>query len=316
MTHSPFKRMKWLLTGFTLTAMLLCTILSSQAGLRPEDAGKAAVAPLHSSPLPAQTPTATPIPRWREPTRPNAAYICDWKRPGSSGMAEVKFEYTRETPNGGWLGKLNTKYPDGKTRVDNMQLFAAKPFRRLGKEWSFQTTDGKITCKISINRESSEVRFGGCNNGVEQYCVDQRLMDSVHAFPDQPCGECRGRGVFDRVRCLTRCFNVLADRPVTFDCPVPHDDPSVINRGGNRSPVACMVLTYWTDRIAKMESGEASGSPEAIRALITQYGLAELRQNWIDFVNNGLGPCSSSVYCPVGTECSGGKCVDRTKWIN
>lgn len=311
MTHSPFKRMKWLLTGFTLTIMLLCTIFSSQAELKSEDAGKAAVTPVHAPAVPVQTPTpiATPVPRWRQPTRPNAAYICDWKRPGSSGMAEVKFEYTRETPNGGWIGKLNTRYPDGKTRVDNMQLFAAKPFRRLGKEWSFQTTDGKITCKISINRESSEVRFGGCNNGVEQYCVDQRLMDSVHAYPDQPCGECRGRGVFDRVGCLTRCFNLLAGRPVNFDCPNDGNPEAV-----PRSPVACMVAGNMME-IARRVEGRG-GSGDAYRALLIEYGLLEMRQNWIDFVNNELGPCSSSLYCPVGTECSSGKCVDRTRWIN
>lgn len=309
MTHPSFKRMKWLLTGFTLATLLLCNIFSTQAELKSEDAGKAAAAPLHAPPVPVQTPTATPVPRWRQPTRPGAAYICDWKRPGSNGMAEVKFEYTRETPNGGWLGKLNTKYADGKTRVDNMQLFAAQPFRRLGKEWSFQTTDGKITCKISVTRDGTEVRFGGCNNGVEQYCVDQRLMDVVNTFPDQPCGECRGRGVFDRVGCLTRCFNLLDGRPVNFDC-ANEGNPEVVPR---QSPVSCMVTTSMLQIIRRIEAGGGSGN--AIRAIITEYGLAEMRQNWIDFVNNSLGPCTSSVYCPMGTECASGQCTDRTKLI-
>jgi len=48
---------------------------------------------------------------------------------------------------------------------------------------------------------------------------------------------------------------------------------------------------------------------------LTREGLADLHQNWVDFVNGALGRCSDNPYlCPAGTNCgSRGECELRCK---
>jgi len=227
------------------------------------------------------TPTPLPTPTWRQPTKPNTTYVCDWKRPGSSGMARLSFEYTRQTPGNGWIGKLNTTYPDGKRREDKTQFFAPKVAPRLGTEWSFQTTDGKIRCKFAVSRLGSEVKFAGCSNGVEQYCVDERLITALQNRPDAQCGECRGGGgVFDNVACLARCLGRAGGGAAQLaSC--------------EESPISCLVIRSYP--------AIASGSWQS---LLTREGMADLHQNWVDFVNGALGRCDNNPeLCPGGTEC-------------
>lgn len=237
-----------------------------------------------------QTPTPTPLPTptWRQPTRPNTTYVCDWKRPGASGMARLKFDYTRQTPGNGWIGTLLTTYRNGTRRVDGTQFFAPKLTPRRGTEWSFQTTDGKIRCTFAVSRLGSEVKFVGCSNGAEQYCVDERLITAFESLPDAPCGECRAGGVFDKIPCIARCLNRSGGGSGRLgSC--------------DESPLYCLTFRYYPLFGPGWEN------------VLTREGLADLHQNWIDFVNGALGRCDTSPYlCPAGTSCgSRGECELR-----
>jgi hypothetical protein len=309
MATSSNKRARHLLTGCVLLLIACAAFFTPAAEFDTEARAEPAAAVAAQTPPPTPSPTPAPTPAWREPTRPNTRYVCDWKRPGTQGMAEVRFEYTRQMPQNGWLGKLHTKYPNGTTRVDLIQLFAPRPVARLGTEWSFQTTDGKIRCKLTIMRGSGEVRFGNCSNGVEQYCADQRLLDAADQLPGQDCAACRTQGVFGRVACVTRCLGRLAGIPADRGCPYGWDgettDPRALNPSQEASSVACMTVTYW------MTIQRRSGyEGDFLRERITQAGLSELLQVWRDFVNGALGPCESSHFCPGGTVCVGGTCED------
>jgi hypothetical protein len=304
MATPAIKRTRHLLTAGGLV-LIACAAFFAPAARFDTQAREEPAAAASQTP----TPTPLPTPAWRQPTRPDTKYVCDWKRPGSQGMADVRLEYTRQTPQNGWLGKLHTRYPDGKTRVDLIQLFAPRAVPRLGTEWSFQTTDGKIRCKLTVMRGSGEVRFGNCSNGVEQYCVDQRVLDILNQLPDRPCAECAPQGIFNRVACVTRCLNSMAGRPPEASACLLGADPRRPDELRTPSPVACMIITY-------LLSLEMPGAPrEQWRELITYYGLAELRQSWIDFVNGQMGGCTSSHLCPGGTMCVSGKCQDWTRLV-
>ncbi len=276
-THTPLRRL--LIACFLATAAA-CVAFSARtrvgvAGPEPPTPPRALAA------VQMPTPTPLPTPTWRQPTKPNTTYVCDWKRPGASGMARLSFEYTRQTPGNGWIGKLNTTYPDGKQRVDATQFFAPKVAPRLGTEWSFQTTDGKIRCKFGVSRLGSEVKFAGCSNGVEQQCVDERLITAVQNRPDAQCGECRGGSIFDNVSCLARCLGRAGGGGAAqlASC--------------EESPISCLLIRSYP--------GSAAGN---WRDALTREGLADLHQNWVDFVNGALGRCDNSPeLCPGGTEC-------------
>ncbi|MCA1618018.1 MAG: hypothetical protein LC795_01610 [Acidobacteria bacterium] len=285
-THAPPRR---LLIACFLVAAAACGAFSTRAriGASGPEPPRALTAAAFQTPTPTPLPTAT----WRQPTKPNTTYVCDWKRPGASGMARLSFEYTRQTPGNGWIGKLNTTYPDGKRREDKTQFFAPKVAPRLGTEWSFQTTDGKIRCKFGVSRLGSEVKFTGCSNGVEQYCVDERVITTFEGLPDAGCAECRAGNVFDKMSCLARCFS--------------RGGSGGLNSGlCEGAPVQCASLYFarnvlvigWQDRF-------------------TRAGLSDLHQGWVDFVNGALGRCdSNALLCPAGTSCgSRGDCELRCR---
>src|SRR5207249_2344727 len=126
--------------------------------------------------------------------------------------------YTRQMPQNGWLGKIRTKYPNGSSRVDDAQFYDAKVRPKLGHEWGFQTTDGKTICKMNVGSGGAEVRFGDCNTQVEQYCVDERILDVVDALPLPECFACRSKGSFDKVNCINKCFKESAKQPDLTSC--------------------------------------------------------------------------------------------------
>jgi hypothetical protein len=238
-----------------------------------------------------QTPTPLPTPAWRQPTKPNTTYVCDWKRPGASGMSRLSFEYTRQTPGNGWIGRLLTTYANGTRRVDGTQFFAPTFTPRIGTQWRFQTTDGSVTCTFAASRLGSEIKFAGCSNGVEQYCLDERVLTAYESVPDAGCAECRAGGVFERMTCLARCLS---------------------RRGGASNPglcegrpVQCTSFYFAQNFMGGINWQEG----------FTRAGLEDLHQNWIDFVNGSLGRCDTSPYlCPVGTSCGNrGDCEQRCR---
>ena len=304
MTTSTITRVRRLLVAGGLVLAACAAFLTPSAQFNPQARPAPAAA--------AQTPAPTPV--WRPPTRPDARYVCDWKLPFAQGMGDVRLEYTRQLPQNGWLGKMHTRYADGTTRTQLIQLFAPRLIPRVGTEWSFQTTDGKIRCKMTVMRGSGEVRLGSCSNKLEQYCVDQRLLDTVNNLPGGECNECRTQGLFNRVPCVTRCLGRAANIPLDNGCPYGIDgsqaDPRDLGGRPRSSPVACMTVTYW------MTLQRMSGiTSNYMRDQVTQAGLDELLGVWRDFVNGALGPCTSSHLCPAGTACVGGSCEDWTKLV-
>lgn len=303
MTTSTITRVRRLLVAGGLALAACAAFLTPSAQFNPQ----ARPAP----PAAAQTPA--PTPEWRPPTRPDAKYVCDWKLPFAQGMGDVRLEYTRQLPQNGWLGKMHTRYADGTTRTQLIQLFAPRLIPRVGTEWSFQTTDGKVRCKMTVMRGSGEVRLGSCSNKLEQYCVDQRLLDTVNGLPGPDCAQCRTQGVFNRVACVTRCLARATGRPTDRGCPYGWNetpDPRAINNRLDGSSVACMTITYWMT--VQRQSGYEG---DYLRDQVTQAGLDELLNVWRDFVNGALGPCTSSHLCPAGTACVGGSCEDWTKLV-
>lgn len=296
MTSSSFKRVSWRHCLFAVAALLLYGAFLSRAELTVDGAGGPAAVPV--APAPAQLPPGVPA---GQPTRAGSKYVCDWKRPRAAGMAEVRFEYTRQTGPTGWVGKLLTTYPDGNRREEKIQLFNPRFVRRIGTEWDFQTTDGKIKCKMTVSRGSGEVRFGKCSNEVEQYCVDQRLLDIANEMPNQPCAECASQGVFNRVQCVARCMGRLSGDATVPGCAMVAD-PRTPPSGPRNTPVACMLVTL----LKVMQTVEP---PQWSRDRLTYYGLLDMQLLWVDFVNKQLGPCESSHLCPFGTVCDGKSCV-------
>jgi hypothetical protein len=293
MVTSSITRARHLLTAGAL-ALIACAALLFPAA-RPD-------ARAHAEPAAA----ARQRPTWIQPTRPDARYVCDWKLPFAQGVGDVRLEYTQQLPQSRWLGKLHTKYQDGTTRVQLIHLFDPRPIRRIGTEWSFETTDSRIRCKMMVTKGSAEVRLGNCSNKLEQTCVDQRLLDIFTRVPDSPCQECSSQGLFDRVPCVTRCLSRLAGQPASFSACVTEADPR-FGHPQRPSPVACMLITYY-------KALEQPSFPrEFVNHHITYYGLQELRQNWIDFVNSELGECTGSHFCPGGTSCVGGTCQEFAK---
>src|SRR5436190_13871808 len=138
MATTSFKSPRSFLIGSILTMLLAGVPFFPRA----EVTNARDSAPASFDPVFAPSPT--------QPTKPNTVYVCDWKRPGSNGMSEIKFEYTRQMPQNGWLGKISTKYPNGSSRVDDAQFYDAKAKPKLGHEWGFQTTDGKTICKMNV----------------------------------------------------------------------------------------------------------------------------------------------------------------------
>ena len=285
-------RRRRFLTACLLSALAACAAVSTHtkgaAKASASHAPSASPLTLAASPLapaaPAQTPppspspTPIPAPPWKQPTRPNTTYLCDWSRPGGAkGVSEIRFEYTRQLPQNGWVGKLYTKYKSGATLTSDIQFYGAQPAPRLGTEWGFQTTDGKAVCKVTVSRLGSEVRFGKCSTGVEQYCVNERLLEVYDARPDPGCDACKGQNVFDKVSCLARCLNG-GDASAGLAC--------------DSSPVGCFVFNYGSQLIFP-----------PLNDIITERGLNDLRQSYIDFVNKALGPCTSSHLCPFGAVC-------------
>lgn len=300
-TSTPtFRRRKRLLIGFTLASLLTCGAFSQRAELKSGDFGTAAVAPPTLTQPPPQTPPA-------QPTKPNVRYACDWRRAHFNGMEETWLEYTRPLPQGAWLGRMSFKEGRSRPRVHDVQLFAPKALPDVGTEWSLQSTDGKLRCKMTISRGGAEVKIGQCSDRVERYCSDQRIMTLIERMAGPSCQECAGLVVSndpatDRVRCVTRCMDRLGASQAT-------------------SPPGAVMgsIQALTIRLAALALVGREVSPEQRaewRNMITQLGLEEMREHWIGFVNKELGSCTSSHLCPGFTLCSNGKCTDVSKLRN
>ncbi|HEV2862213.1 MAG TPA: hypothetical protein VGX48_14475 [Pyrinomonadaceae bacterium] len=222
------------------------------------------------------------------PTTPGR-YFCEMDVNNTTQEAVVTFEFTRRTTPTDWLGVLRYQYRDGRVVEQRMQLFAPKEVE-TGTEWSFQTFDGKIQCKMVVFKGRKEVRFGNCNNKTEQYCLAETVVQvAAQNMPDCKA-ECAGLSGLELVGCMTNCAGRAAGAAMSeIDC--------------SKHRVRCFMMRIMT-WIARR------GDPD----LRTLLGLEEMYQNWVRFVNRsrgfgGSGSCIGYGYlCPGGTACLGDYC--------
>lgn len=281
------------LLGLTLTAALVYTPAGSKSAPRPEKVSDAwgtlpdrdpAQPPRQLAPgTYAVTPAAGPL----DP----APYYCENLTKKGAPLTLVTFTFTKPLPKGAWLGKLRTEYEDNTASEREMQLFAPKTLPE-GTEWSYQTTDGRVRCKLTIYKGRKELRFDNCNNRTEQYCLAQSLT-KLTADNIPGCERCASLPWWQQAPCYFECTGVVVD-------DVLERLPDCSGVLGRLKCWAIDLLIWFAKR----------GGPDA-RAKLE---LEELYRNWVNFVNRSHGfgrgnSCEGRGYlCPVGTQCIGGSC--------
>jgi hypothetical protein len=282
-----------LLFSLTLVTLLFCVIAGSEADSKnviPQIPQKEALSPrvaleaiLFKQPAIASAALETP-------TNPGT-YYCDYDLGSASGMEQISFEFTRQLPQNGWLAKMHSKHADGKVVDQDVQLFAPKEVP-TGTEWSFQTQDGKNQCKMVTLKGRHEVRFGGCTNKLEEYCLAEPILDYAKEKVDG-CAKCKDLPLWDRPACYASCLpHNISDKAEQFDC--------------SKHWFHCIASRFMT-WLAERQNPD----------LKTLLGLEEMYWNWVRFVEgsqglrgeNGSGSCIGYGYlCPGGTTCLGDHC--------
>ncbi|HEX8336169.1 MAG TPA: hypothetical protein VF621_05525 [Pyrinomonadaceae bacterium] len=83
------------------------------------------------------------------PTPQNQSYYCPYEG------AFLAFEWTKQMPYGGWLGRT-----DGFTH-DDVQAYNALP-QGGGLNWGFQAQDGSYVCRMYVSSDKSRLDFVNC----------------------------------------------------------------------------------------------------------------------------------------------------------
>lgn len=291
-----------------LTFLLALTSLPALAQTTPRHSRGLRRLPTPARSLPALDGPINSSPMW-----------CEWQKGSdkSTGMVTMTPEFTRATPQNGWVAVFHNTYQAGGRVDQNVQLFNSRPAyskprtsteppRLIGTDWDFQTVDGRTRCKVFVSTSKGEVRFSECSNGNSQYCVTKGLFDGLIG---KTCATCSSGDILGQSRCLARCM-----------------DDGLGGSGASSSnfceqyPVSC--LSWMTVRFIKRYPAEPGVDPVDLftaeqlaaaavdRQRFIKEVLRAMYQGWINFVNSELGPCTTSHFCPAGTNCnSRGVCV-------
>jgi hypothetical protein len=162
MTTSSFKRTISLLIGLLLVVSLVCVSAYGQGSIykkRHKRARRAVAA------VPVIGPTPTNL----------QEYVCS---PGEKVL--MRFDYTRNMPDGGFLGNQYTSYlgPNGRvirTTTDAVQWYAPSPPPAQNPPvitWQYQAQNGSFVCKaVVIGANQMRIDFTSCTNFPPRTCI-------------------------------------------------------------------------------------------------------------------------------------------------